>query len=196
MKTSTRTAIAATALAVALAITGCTTTGGVPAPAPTVATSAPATPVATKAPIAGDLDGDGKLSGWERDQLARGTYTLPNGSKVAVPTDAPLPAIVVEVVQSAVLTAIGPPVRGGALKATATRLFALKAAVAEQSALINRTIIPVVYTWAGDTGRYEFGIGGEAGGLFHTSPDEAVSVANANQWVGNQTDKYVVIVFR
>ena len=195
MKTGTRTAIAATALAVALALTGCTTTGGVPGPAPTATTSAPATPKATKAPLAGDLDGDGRLSGWESDQLARGTYTLPNGTKVPVPTDAALPATVVEAVRSAVLSAIGPPVRGDGL-ATAPRSFALKAAVEAQSALINRTIIPVSYGWAGDTGRYEFGIGGEAGGSFHTSPSEAVSVANANQWVGDQTEKYVVIVFR
>ena len=43
MNVGTRTAIAATALAVALALTGCTTTGGVPTPAPTAATSVPAT---------------------------------------------------------------------------------------------------------------------------------------------------------
>ena len=195
MNTSTRTAIAATTLAVALAITGCTTTGGVPAPAPTATTSAPATPKATPVPIPGDLDGNGELSGWERDQLARGTYTLPDGTAVAIPTDAPLPALVVEAVQSAVVNAAGPPVRGG-VRATSDWVFALIAAVEAQSALINRTIIPVSYAWAGDTGRYEFAVGGEASGSFHSSTSEAVSVANANSWVGDQTDKYVVIVFR
>ena len=195
MNTGTKTAIAATTLAVALAITGCTTTGGVPAPAPTATTSAPATPKATPVPIPGDLDGDGKLSGWERDNLARGTYTLPGGTKVPIPTDAPLPATVVEAVQSAVLNAIGPPVRGDGL-ATAPWEFALITAVKAQSALINRTIIPVSYLWAGDTARYEFGVGGEASGSFHSSPSEDVSVANANAWVGDQTEKYVVIVFR
>ena len=195
MKTSTKFTGLATALAVTLALTGCVGTGGTTPPDATHATTAPATPKATEAPIPGDLDGDGKLSGWERDQLARSTYTLPDESKVAVPTNAPLPALVVEAVQNAVRSAAGPLVRGDAI-ATAPRTFALFEAVDAQSALINRTIIPVVYTWAGDTGRYEFGIGGEASGLFHTSPDEAVSVANANSWVGDQTEKYVVIVFR
>ena len=98
MNTSTRTGIAATALAVALAITGCTTTGGVPSPAPTAATSAPATPVPAKV---GDTITDGV-------ELAEGqrAYDLPNGTVIAVAADQPLPKLVMDdIVAKAAATA-------------------------------------------------------------------------------------------
>ena len=107
MNVSARTAFAATALAVALAITGCTTTGGVPAPAPTATTSATATPVAAKV---GDTIADGV-------ELAEGqhAFPMPDGTAVLVENDQPLPVTVQAVVQGAVDAAVVeyPPVDGG-----------------------------------------------------------------------------------
>ena len=87
MNTGTKTAIAATTLAVALAITGCTTTGGVPAPAPTATTSAPAAPVPAKV-------GDTITDSVELAEGQRG-YDL-DGTVIAVAADQPLPKLVMD----------------------------------------------------------------------------------------------------
>ena len=108
MNVSVRTAIAATTLAVALAITGCTTTGWVPAPAPTVATSAPATPVPALV-VGGVVPKGAKLAEGQH------AFPMPDGTAVLVEKDQPLPTTVQEVVQGAVDAAVVeyPPVDGG-----------------------------------------------------------------------------------
>ena len=92
MKTGTRTAIAATTLAVALAITGCTTTGGVPGPAPTATTSAPAVaPDVLAGAEFGDELTQEQADSVEARQDGSHAYRLANGTYVLTSYKAPLP---------------------------------------------------------------------------------------------------------
>jgi hypothetical protein len=100
---------ASSALALAALLTGCSLASGdvaglVPSSAP-AATDA----VASTAPVAlaGDRDGNGKLSAFEAEQLAKTApkdYTMPDGSVVTIDQAQPLPEPVVAVLKAQVTT--------------------------------------------------------------------------------------------
>src|SRR5665647_599180 len=99
--------------------------------------------------IPGDVSGDGKLDGWERERLAAASYGLPNGTKVALPAlGAPLPASVVRAVQAHVLAqgnlAAVPGDEKNAVDAKAI------AVVDAESQRLGRMIVPVVRVEDGD----------------------------------------------
>lgn len=201
MQTSTK-YLTTFALAVTLIVSlaGCVAQAPTADPKPTHSSTAVATPKPTTAPTAaaplvGDLDGNGVLDGWEKDQLARATYTMPDGSKVAVPADRPLPAPVVVAIQSVVHATVGPAVNGSA-EVRGAHANAVINAVAAESEKIGRIIVPVVYGWDGDAGRFQFGVGGPAAGSYPSSLSEVTSVANATAWAARDATKYVVIVFK
>lgn len=77
--------------------------GGAPVSATPASPGPPtATPTATPTAIPGDADGNGSLSEFEKQQLARDAvrdYTMPDGSVVKVDPTKPLPPEVVAVIQ-------------------------------------------------------------------------------------------------
>jgi hypothetical protein len=97
---------ASSALALAALLTGCSLAAGdlaglVPSGAP--AASDAATPTA----IPGDRDGNGKLSAFETEQLAKNApkdYTMPDGSVVTIDPTQPLPEPVVAVLTAQATT--------------------------------------------------------------------------------------------
>jgi len=182
--------------AAALLLSGCATTSA-PDSKP-AATGKPvvistSTQSATPAlAIPGDVSGDGKLDGWERERLAAASYGLPNGTKVALPAlGAPLPASVVRAVQAHVLAQGNLAAVPGDVK-NAVDAKAL-AVVDAESQRRGRTIIPVFHTYDGDVGGTRWCAGGPAAGS-GCSYNEAATVAIAAAWVGSQT-QYVVVAF-
>ena len=93
------------ALALAALLTGCSPAGGdlgslVPTAGQGLASE---TETATPTAIPGDRDGNGSLSEFEKEQLAKNAvhaYTMPDGSVVQIDPTQPLPAEVVAVVKS------------------------------------------------------------------------------------------------
>ena len=167
MNRMTATLIGLTAAALLLA--GCATA---PAPAPDTKPAATGKPVAIAAPtqsaapalaIPGDLNGDGKLDGWERERLAAASYVLPNGTKVALPAlGAPLPASVVRAVQAHVLAQGNLAARPGDEKnAVDTKALAV---VDAESQRLGRMIVPVFHTYDGDVDGTRWCVGGPAAG--------------------------------
>lgn len=149
---------------------------------------------AAAAPIVGDLNGDGELDGWEKDQLARSTYTMPDGSKVAIPANQPIPAPVVAAIQSNVAAAAGKSTAGSA-EVTGAHANASVAAVAAESAKIGRTIVPVFFAYDGLAKDFRWAVGAAAAGSFKASTSEAAAVAAANAWIGDRASTYIVVEF-
>ncbi|TFB59923.1 hypothetical protein [Cryobacterium sp. Sr3] len=99
-----RTILTATAaLTLAALLTGCSIAAGdvaglIPGAAPAPASAAP-----TPTVIPGDRDGNGKISAFETEQLAKNAlrdYTMPDGGVVTIDPTQPLPEPVVEAVKA------------------------------------------------------------------------------------------------
>jgi hypothetical protein len=146
----------------------------------------------TTEPIPGDLDGNGHLDGWEKEQLARGQYVLPDGSAVAIVPDQPLPASVVQAVQQQ-LTPLSKSVSSSSGQAQLDNEDAFIAAIKAEEGKINRQIVPVTYARV-SSGRMGWAVGQPAPVVAAGFGSQAAAVAYATQWV-NGDQKYVVMVF-
>jgi hypothetical protein len=130
---NTRAAFATTiALVLALGVAGC---------------SMGAEDVATPTPIAGDTDGDGKVSGFEQEALAKTQpieYVLPDGTTALIDQSAPLPPEVVDAIKSSLA--------GGAAELTQlvadgngqARIDALRVILNDASAATGRALVVVL----------------------------------------------------
>ena len=117
---------------------------GAPTPKPTLI-DIPET-AAPVEPIEGDLDGDGKLSVWEGEQLAKSYYTLPDGTKVKIPKDEPLPQVVLDAVKTNIAPS-GAAMSGATEYTAASFEAAYLDALKAESAKTGRTIIGIFYGW-------------------------------------------------
>lgn len=105
-------------LALVVTLTGCaaTTTSFDNAFSLGPATRTTATPTATPKPVAGDTDGDGKVSAFEKqvlDASAPKAYRMPDGSTVRIDPAQPLPAAVVKVIAAKALPLVRTMQDGG-----------------------------------------------------------------------------------
>lgn len=160
-----------------------------PAPKPTAA--AVSTPGATAAAVVTDASREEK-SGWELEQEAKASYTLPDGTTVPIPVDQPLPGPVVSAIQ-----AVGNPVAHAKQGSWNPSAGSVTAAVKPEEEKIHRKIVPVSYGWDGELGRDVWGVGGDASGSFPSFDDQAAAVAAAQGWVdaNGGGSRYVVITF-
>lgn len=180
---------------IAALITGCTATATAHDTNPLVSTKTVATAPATAAvaaPLAGDINGDGKLDGWEREHLVAPTYTLKDGTKVVLPAlGKPLPAVIVKAVQAHV-------VELGSLNTTSAESMdvisnARADAIDAESKRIRRSIIPATYAYDGMAGYARWCVAGAASNLgCFAHESEAMGAINA--WIGGQS-QYVAIAF-
>lgn len=188
-----RTATAAAAVVLAMtALTGCTT--GNTSLLSDTGTTPNAAATAAPAPIEGDTDGDGELSEFEKQVIARHAprdITLHDGTVVVVTPGQPLPQPVIDQI-----VADAAP---GAAQAQTDDEFAPMAG--------RRSIREVATTYADQIGRIvvivyrDFGVWGtissvdESGGteLAGTSDQDAM-VAAATDWADSHDDAYVVVV--
>jgi hypothetical protein len=154
---------------------------------------------ATPTPLAGDTDGDGKLSGFEQEELAKSEpleYTLPDGTVTLIDQRSPLPTEVVEVIKASLapgaaeLTQLVEDGNGRA------RIDALKVILNDASAATGRTLVAVLQdggrarttvadpwqnTWAA------IASGGMSVGVNETNKDAAIAAAQA--WAkGHEAD--------
>lgn len=200
MKTLT-TKLALTAIIAATvigALAGCTATTAAPKPthsSTAVAPPKPTTASVVKAPIVGDLNGDGVVDGWEKDQLARSTYLMPDGSRVAIPADQPIPAPVIAAVQASVAQAAGKSVVGASAEVMGAQAHASATAIAVESSKLGRAIVPVFYVYSPNDGAYVWTVGGAAQGTIKNSTSEPVALAAANAWISSRTSQFVVVEF-
>jgi hypothetical protein len=181
-------AITGVGLGVLLALTGCAS--AVNEAAPAIAPEPVFTVEQVVEPIEGDTDGDGKLSAWESEQLMKSVYILPDGSAVPIPKDQPLPQAVVDAVEAVV----SPPAQylaSGDAYTVAEREVAYWDAVQEQSRMVNRTIITVMYGF-GDHGARMWVASDPM--TQHTFDSKEEAIAAVNTYIGSSTDKYVLIV--
>src|SRR5690606_23422403 len=86
------------------------------------------------------------VDGWEREQAAKAVFTMPDGSVVAIPSDQPLPAAVVDVIRAEIAPSITDAPDTDA---------AVYEAIRAVEARIYRTVVPVVYL-PSDNGRRWF----------------------------------------
>jgi len=186
--------IAIAAISVSV-LAGCIQTPEVDEPrAILTSTPEPTETVEPVEPLVGDIDGDGELSRWEAEQLDRQSYTLPDGTKVALVKGGAIPDVVIAAVQASVLAKAG-PAPSGSIEERGAHSRASVEAVEAESVKIGMTIVPVFYAFDGNAGDYAWGVGSVAAGSVPVSSDEATAVARAHAWIGEQTDRYVVIVF-
>jgi len=177
------------------ALAGCIQTPEVDEPRAIVtSTPEPTETVEPVEPLVGDIDGDGELSRWEAEQLAKQSYILPDGTAVPLVKGQPLPPQVVAAVQASVLAQAG-PATDGPIEERGAQANAAVAAVEAESAKLGTTIVPVFYAYNGNTGSFSWSVGGVAAGSIEPSEDEASAVAAAQAWIGAQTDRYTVMVF-
>ena len=184
-----------TALAVAATLTvGLAACAPQTAPAPVpVNTEKPAATEPAVEPITGDIDGDGKLSGWEREQLARANYTMPDGTAVPITRDGPLPAAVESVIKQEMAAKVDRS--DTSYEAWVAAGFAARAVLEAESAKISRTIVPVQYVYDGMKEGFVWAVGGPAAGVAGQSETKEGAIALADGWVGANTEKFVVIAF-
>lgn len=182
----------------AIGLSGCAPDNGAGAQEPTPGSSSSQTttpvPSATQlpsaAPIVGDLDGNGRLDSWEKEQLIKGIYTLSDGTQVVIKSGEPLPAEVIQNVQEQIAPAastygnsINQPGAGEALRDSIT----------EEETKIGRKIVAITYIDP-DVNNKGWAVSNPApivSGGFSSKED---AIAHANQWVDGN-DAYVVIVF-
>lgn len=183
------TAAAVTILA-SLAVAGCTavevTTPSDPEPSTSVEPSYdPA-----------DLDRDGKVTGWEREQLARQSYTLPDGTEVALPGPGePMPQVVVDALAAYVGAELGPSRDARTVAEQSDYSFRLRDIVQAENAKLNRSIVAVLGCRDGILGDMWCVTADFTGGIEPSyTLDEAITRANA--WIDARggTDKYFVVV--
>ena len=185
-KTSLTITAAVLAIATAGVLAGCSAPAGHDI-TPTTTPSASAEPEA----VEGDFDGDGKVTSWDLEQLAKSTYTMPDGSKVPIETGQPLPAQVVEAVEQALAPVAAEYIRvaksnpNGAEKP-------LFDAIAAQEAKINRQIVPITHVGADALNR-GWAVGYPAPTVSGGYSTREQAVAHATEWVNGSTS-YVVVV--
>ena len=187
-----RTATAAAAVVLAMTVlTGCTT--GNASFLSDTGTTPQAAATAPPAPIEGDSDGDGELSEFEKQVLARNAprdITLHDGTVVVVTPGQPLPQPVID--------QIAADAAPGAAQAQTADEFAPMAGI--------RSIREVASSYANELGRtlvivyWGFGVWGtissvdESGGTeLGGSSDQDAMVAAATDWAESH-DAYVVVV--
>lgn len=143
------------ALALSAALTGCTAAIG--SPGALIPTLSPETPTAsaTPAPLVGDRDGNGSVSEFEKEILAKAAprdYTMPDGSVVQVDPTQPLPPEVVAVIAglaAPIVADMTSPMNG---EARAIRMADL---VEQQTAATGRNIVIFHHTWSIENGQNE-----------------------------------------
>jgi hypothetical protein len=152
--------------------------------------SSEATPEVTAPPepIAGDLDGDGKLTAWESDQLARSTYTLVDGTVITLPSlDEPLPSVITDEITARIKAVAGRlDINGPAQREALAAAFQI---IDEESARLGRVIVPIGYTQA-KVGHAQWCVGDPA--YAGCSDDKAAAMAMAVDWIKGQS-KYVAL---
>ncbi|WP_382303943.1 hypothetical protein [Herbiconiux sp. UC225_62] len=188
-----------TVLVAAIGLSGCVSgDGALPTPRESShdvgQTRPPSTPDAAKIP--GDVDGDGKLSGWEKEQLVAASYTTASGEIVPLPADGPLPAPVIADIQA---SSGGTIVASGQAPSNAEDAGAKGQAfldtVAAIEAKIGRKVVTVAYVYDGNSGGNAWCVGGmEAAGV-GCFGDQQSAIDAANAWVGGRTSVYAVIPF-
>jgi len=140
-------------------------------------------------PIEGDLDGDGELSIWEGEQLAKSYYTLPDGTKVKIPKDEPLPQVVLDAVEANIAPSAA-ALAGGTEYTVADLQTAYLDAIKAESAKTGRTIIGIFYGW---------NYGGRAWVSSkpyvnqYGSKEEAI--ASVEAYIGDRTGQLAYVVF-
>lgn len=136
-------------LAVVVTLTGCSTASGasdVLNPAAAAATTA--TPTATPKPVAGDTDGDGKLSAFEAQILASHVpkaYRMPDGSTMQINPDKPLPAAVVKIIKAKAARPVA-TMMANSSEVNSKALYALELQLTADSAAIGKHHIYVFQT--------------------------------------------------
>lgn len=179
------------AILLSVTLAGCVpSTVAAPSPKAPLTSSAKATakPIAD-GPIPGDFDGDGKVTSWDLEQTAKSVYTMPDGTAIPIPSDQPLPAVVVEAVKTTIMpTAVAFETSSyGASMAEHDAAFAADLKVKGDA--INRTIIAVSYIRANGA----WGVSDAAGATAGQTKAQAVDYANA--FAARDLDRYVVMVF-
>jgi len=180
-------AITGAGLGVLLALTGCVSVVNDAAPAITPKPVVTVEQVAE--PIEGDLDGDDELSAWEGEQLAKSYYTLPDGTKVKIPKDEPLPQAVLDAVKANVApsaAALSGATEYTAASFEAAYLDALKA----ESAKTGRTIIGIFYGWDYNGRAW---VSSKPYIKQYGSKEEAI--ASVEAYIGDKTDRLAYVVF-
>jgi hypothetical protein len=170
-------AIGIAVIGLMLALSGCSPVGEA-APTPTVTVAVP-----------GDANGDGKLSGFEKEQLAKSTYTLPDGTEIPIPKDEPLPKSVVAAIKARI-----DPLAQRIGEGTSFTLVELEGpymdAVRDESTKVGRTILAVMYG---------FGYEGRAWVVSEPVADQfgskSEAIAAAKAYIGDNTSNFTYIVF-
>ena len=170
---------------VAVSLTGCVNMDGM---IPDIDASGPPTSTPTlhevpEAPLEGDLDGDGKLSAWEKEQLAKTSYTLPDGTEVPISKDEPLPPEVVEAVEAAVAPSANFITEGDTSTIT-EREGAYLDSLRDQSAKLGRTVIGIMPG---------FGVWASSSPYAHQYDTREEAIAAVTAFIGD-SDQYVYIV--
>lgn len=138
------------AMTVAIALTGCAAaSGSIGALIPAVASATP-TVSPTPEQLVGDKDGNGSVSEFEKQLLAKNAprdYTMPDGSVVKVDPTQPLPAAIVTVIRDLAtpIVASNTSARGETLGAMYTAITAL---ADQQTAATGRSVVIFHHTWS------------------------------------------------
>ncbi|TFD72136.1 hypothetical protein [Cryobacterium sp. Hb1] len=148
-----------------------------------------ASPAATTEPIAGDLDGDGKLSAWETDQLGPSYITI-DGLELFLARDQPLPDVVLAEVTDK-LTQI-PPFSG--MGDGARFSDSIYAEIDIQEARTGKKIIPISYGAVDHDGTRGWVIGSPAPSSDGGFESAVAAVASATAWAAGKSNYYVIIV--
>jgi hypothetical protein len=198
VNTTARTLTAAVALlAAAGALAACTAVGPVQTPGITDP-DAPATPVESQAPEfdPADLDQDGVVTGWERDQFARQSYTLPDGASVPLPAAGePLPQEIVDAVVQNVAAEAGSSADADTVTEKDAFIVAMQDALAVEEAKLGRSILAIVHTKDLSRGVWVWAVGGTGGSIAPSATqDEAMAKANDYATRMGGADRFAIIV--
>lgn len=146
-------------------------------------------PTPSPEPLMGDLDGDGKLSVWEGEQLAKSVYTLPDGTTVPIPKGEPLPQVVLDAVKANIAPSAA-AISGGTEYTVADFEAAYLDALKAESAKTGRTIIGIFYGWD-YSGRAW--VSSKPYVKQYGSKEEAI--ASVEAYIGDKTDRLAYVVF-
>src|SRR5690606_2393770 len=127
-----------------------------------------------------DLDQDGVVTGWERDQFARQSYTLPDGSSVPLPAAGePLPQEIVDAVVQNVAAQAGSSADAVTFDQINAWIFAAEDALAAEETKLGRDVLGVLYTKDLSRGVWVWAVIGTGGSITPSATqDEAVAKAN------------------
>jgi hypothetical protein len=193
--TISRAAIATATAAIVLALVGCSSTSGASLiPESPKAGAATSTPTPTVIP--GDTDGDGKVSTWEAEQLAKAqaTYTLADGSAVPLPpADQPLPPEVLADITDS-LRPLADQMSSTSGSSLVQLDAELSAAIRVEEGKIGRRVIPVNYVPVTDEGDLGWAVGEPAPIRKGGFPTAEEAKAYANEWVNGRL-QYVIVAF-